>query len=456
MANFFWRDGRSRIDYEIFGDVVYFDTTYRTNKYRMICAPFIGINHHWQNIIFGCAFLSDESAESFKWLFSTFLKSMGGISPQTIITDQAQGMAIDIRKVMSGTRHRLCQWHISQNAPSHLGSLNNDKGFSKLFNKCMSECDSITEFEETWEMMLTIAGLKASSRSESTNHVLNGLGDLSTYLHIFVTNYEKNEVNKWRLSEEHEDFNCNKKEFLKGSGACYIEPQVYCDGQVSKYEVRMHNSTKNWFVELDSTTLHVTCTCKKFESVGILCAHCLLVFTSNKVREILAKYILKRWTKDVRKRIKDLPSKSSSSNGNSESSEIVYTNSVMKACYNLVYLSKSNTECREIFQRHLKNASDELDDYLGKLDNITVHSSAKKMFCLIIVKSQKVDAPPIKSLFENNVYTPRQATPSISEVSLQDTAFDLDLDDSNVSFFTLLQGVENTTQQSSASTWKSG
>ncbi|XP_060178181.1 protein FAR1-RELATED SEQUENCE 9-like [Lycium barbarum] len=368
------------------------------------------------------------------------------------------------------------------------------------------------------------AGLKASSRSESTNHVLNGLGDLSTYLHIFVTNYEKNAVNKWRLSEEHEDFNCKQgrptlavkgspilaqvsivythkiynmfeKEFLKGAGACYIEAQVYCDGQVSKYEVRMHNSTKNWFVELDSTTLHVTCTCKKFESVGILCAHCLLVFTSNKVREIPAKYILKRWTKDVRKRIKDLPSKSCSSNGNSESSEIVYTNSVMKTCYNLVYLSKSNTECREIFQRHLENASDELDDYLGKLDNTTVHFSAKngkkniedKVLDPLYVrapgvrkeriqnhwekskkkkttqpthartmKSQKVDAPPIKSLFENNVYTPRQATSPISEVNLQDTAFDLDLDDSNVSFLTLLQGVENTTQQSSASTWKSG
>ncbi|XP_060211749.1 protein FAR1-RELATED SEQUENCE 5-like [Lycium barbarum] len=422
MANFFWRDGRSRIDYEIFGDVVSFDTTYRTNKYRMICAPFIGINHHWQNIIFGCAFLSDESAESFKWLFSTFLKSMGGISPQTIITDQAQGMAIAIRKVMSGTRHRLCQWHISQNAPSHLGSLNNDKGFSKLFNKCMSECDSITEFEETWEMMLTMynieehkwlknlynirhmwsttfnndvfsAGLKASSRSESTNHVLNGHGDLSTYLHIFVTNYEKNAVNKWRLSEEHEDFNC------KQGG-----PTLAVKGSPI---LAQRNPGEIYFEEMDQR-------CEE--------------------------------------RIKDLPSKSSSSNGNSESSEIVYTNSVMKACYNLAYLSKSNTECREIFQRHLKNASDELDDYLGKLDNITVHSSAKKMFCLIIVKSQKVDAPPIKSLFENNVYTPRQATPSISE----DTAFDLDLDDSNVSFLTLLQGVENATQQSSASTWKSG
>uniref|UniRef100_A0A3Q7GK05 MULE transposase domain-containing protein n=1 Tax=Solanum lycopersicum TaxID=4081 RepID=A0A3Q7GK05_SOLLC len=95
----------------------------------MICAPFIGINHHWQNMIFGCAFLSSESAESFKWLFSTFLKSMGGIMPLTFITDQARAMVVAIREVMSGTRHRLCQWHIAQNALSHLGSLKNNKGF---------------------------------------------------------------------------------------------------------------------------------------------------------------------------------------------------------------------------------------------------------------------------------------------------------------------------------------
>ena len=46
MTNFFWRDGRSRVDYDCFRDVVVFDTTYRTNKYNLICAPFVGVNHH--------------------------------------------------------------------------------------------------------------------------------------------------------------------------------------------------------------------------------------------------------------------------------------------------------------------------------------------------------------------------------------------------------------------------
>ncbi|XP_021721488.1 protein FAR1-RELATED SEQUENCE 5-like [Chenopodium quinoa] len=36
----FRRDGIMKRDYEHFGDLMVFDTTYRTNKYGMICAPF--------------------------------------------------------------------------------------------------------------------------------------------------------------------------------------------------------------------------------------------------------------------------------------------------------------------------------------------------------------------------------------------------------------------------------
>ena len=64
IANFSWRDGRSKLDYDSFRDVI-FDTTYQTKKYNLICAPFVGINHHWNNVLFGCAFLTDETTQSF-------------------------------------------------------------------------------------------------------------------------------------------------------------------------------------------------------------------------------------------------------------------------------------------------------------------------------------------------------------------------------------------------------
>ena len=76
----------------------------------MIRAPFLGVNHHWKSVLFGCAFLLDEVTVFFTWLFETFLESMGNQKPKTIFTDQYQAMKNAIRVV--DTFHRLCLWHI--------------------------------------------------------------------------------------------------------------------------------------------------------------------------------------------------------------------------------------------------------------------------------------------------------------------------------------------------------
>ncbi|XP_026452146.1 protein FAR1-RELATED SEQUENCE 5-like [Papaver somniferum] len=98
-VNFFWVDARSRMSYEQFGEVVFFDTTYRTNKYDMPFAPFTGVNHHYQTIQFGCALLQDETEITFQWLFHIWLESMGEKHPLAIITDQDTAMALAIKKV---------------------------------------------------------------------------------------------------------------------------------------------------------------------------------------------------------------------------------------------------------------------------------------------------------------------------------------------------------------------
>ena len=46
-----------KLDYEYFGDVVCFDTTYKKNKDGRPFALFVGVNHHKQTIIFGDALL---------------------------------------------------------------------------------------------------------------------------------------------------------------------------------------------------------------------------------------------------------------------------------------------------------------------------------------------------------------------------------------------------------------
>lgn len=73
--------------YRLFGDSVVHDTIYRTNRYDMICGPFVGTNHHCMNVMFGRGFLLNEMIESFVSLFKIFLQSIDGRCPQTIMTD---------------------------------------------------------------------------------------------------------------------------------------------------------------------------------------------------------------------------------------------------------------------------------------------------------------------------------------------------------------------------------
>jgi hypothetical protein len=39
----FWADANSRKMYDLYGDCLSFDTTYKTNKYNLPFAPFVGI-----------------------------------------------------------------------------------------------------------------------------------------------------------------------------------------------------------------------------------------------------------------------------------------------------------------------------------------------------------------------------------------------------------------------------
>jgi zinc finger SWIM domain-containing protein 3 len=155
ITNIFWVDARMIIDYAYFGDVITFDTTYGTNKELRPLGVFTGFNHHRGVVIFGAALLYDETAESFKWLFESFLNAHAGKKPQTIFTDQDAAMAKALPEVMPDTWHGLCTWHIMQNGIKHLGNLMKDGShLLRDFKSCMFDYEDETEFENAWKKMI--------------------------------------------------------------------------------------------------------------------------------------------------------------------------------------------------------------------------------------------------------------------------------------------------------------
>ena len=126
----FWTDGIARLNYSLYSDVVSFDTIYDTNRYKMIFIPFTRLDNHRLCATFGVAFLGDEKAESFMWLFYKLLDAMGGHVPVCLIIDQDPTIKVAIQSKFQSTTHRFCIWHIMRKLSEKVGSsLNSDNNF---------------------------------------------------------------------------------------------------------------------------------------------------------------------------------------------------------------------------------------------------------------------------------------------------------------------------------------
>ena len=113
LGDLFWCDGESCADYALFGDVIAFDATYKTNAYRKPFVVILGINQHQRLIVFRFVLLSDETEHTYTWLLETFLTIMNNKQPKAVITYGDKVMRNAITKVFLQASHKLCCWHLA-------------------------------------------------------------------------------------------------------------------------------------------------------------------------------------------------------------------------------------------------------------------------------------------------------------------------------------------------------
>ena len=112
IANIFWVDAKMLTYYAYFGDVISFDTTFGTNKESRPFGVFVGFIYFRKTVVFDAVLMYDETFESFKWLFETFLKAHNGKQPKTIYTDQDIAMGKAVKEVFLEAWHGPCTFHI--------------------------------------------------------------------------------------------------------------------------------------------------------------------------------------------------------------------------------------------------------------------------------------------------------------------------------------------------------
>ncbi|KAM7475236.1 hypothetical protein LguiB_022479 [Lonicera macranthoides] len=355
-GNVLWADPKARANYSYFGDTVTFDTTYRSNRYRLPFAPFTGVNHHGQPVLFGCAFLINESEASFVWLFETWLAAMSGRPPVSITTDHDAVIQAAIMHVFPKTRHRFCKWHIFKKCQEKLSHVFlKHPSFESDFHKCVNLTDSIEEFEPCWSSLLDkydlrdhewlqeiyaarrqwvpvylrdtfFAEMSITQRSDSMNSYFDGYVNASTNLNQFFKLYEKalESRNEKEVKADYDTMNTppilrtpspmekqaselyTRKLFVRFQEELvgtltFMASKEEDEGEITNYQVaKFGEDHKAHYVKFNVLEMRATCSCQMFEFSGILCRHVLAVFRVTNVLTLPSHYILKRWTRNAK------------------------------------------------------------------------------------------------------------------------------------------------------------
>ncbi|KAK8935228.1 Protein FAR1-RELATED SEQUENCE 12 [Platanthera zijinensis] len=233
----------------------------------------------------------------------------------------------------------------------------------------------------------------STQRSESTNNILHGCSKATSSLVECYVGLGKL-TSSWRRSERDEDFRCKhgsvtlkykdcillkkiskiytrksyslfEQAFMDGAvGVCIVEESRINDDRI--LFVTQHsdkaNNVKQWFVSFQPTNYDVECSCREFQTKGILCKHILRVYNHKNVTQIPEKYILSRFTLKAKKDVYRFKSASL----DDFDSNVVFRSHMMRFTYDLIRRVEDCKIARDyvvsVMNEIAKNSDEILDD----------------------------------------------------------------------------------------------
>ncbi|XP_019164315.1 PREDICTED: protein FAR1-RELATED SEQUENCE 5-like [Ipomoea nil] len=355
LTRLFWVDAECMRNYACFGDVMSFDATYSTNRYKLMFVPFTRVDNHKRCITFGAGLIAKEDVESYEWLVNKFKTAME-YTPRCTTNDQDPTPKIVVPQTMPTTKHRFCMWHIMTKVGEKVEvALWHNTDFKTALNNIVwDDTLTIDEFERKWATLMKdykleehrwfgqlyeartswipayfnnilMGGLlRTTSRSESENSYFDKFTNNHCSLVVFMAQYnsaigEQRHNQKKLITENDGSYPENKtplsiekhvatvytinifyefqQEVWDASFTCHITNKNNV-GDICIYTVE-ETRGKMFKVTEIPTSKTIECACKKFTRVGILCKHAVLVMKARGYESIPQKYIIPRWTRDA-------------------------------------------------------------------------------------------------------------------------------------------------------------
>lgn len=357
LRNVFWVDAKGRLDYANFADVVFFDTTYIKNEYRLPFAPFIGVNHHFQFVLLGCSLVTDGTKSTYAWLMRAWLRAMHNCSPNVILTVQDEALKEAIAEALPDSCHCYCLWDIYGKIPEKLSHvMRQHEDFMSKFDECVFKSWTDEQFEKQWLRIIDrfelnhdswfkllyadrnrwipacmknifLAGMSTRQTPDGINSFLDKYIQRKTSLKEFLDQYNTFIRDKFE-EEARADFETLHKQpglrspspFGKQMAALYTHAVfkkfqvevlgvVAChpkkesvDGETEVFKVQDFEEGQDFLVEWNEAISDISCSCRSFEFIGYLCRHVMIVLQMAGIHNIPSQYVLTRWTRDAKSR----------------------------------------------------------------------------------------------------------------------------------------------------------
>ncbi|GKA10244.1 FAR1-related sequence 5-like protein, partial [Tanacetum coccineum] len=301
LSGLFWADEVAKHNYLSFGDVISFDATFRSNKYKMVFVPFTGIDNHHRSVTLAAALLSNETAESYGWLLRAFKKAFGR-EPMVVVTDQDPAMKIAVEKEFCNSRHRFCMWHIMEKLSTKVGpALCQNKAFKKrICDIVWTDTIEPSEFEREWDSIINDFELQSN----------NWLSDMFELRFNWIPAYYRDQpmsglkcTTSWSESENHFFGQLTSTTLTLVEFVSHFDTAM----DIQRYTHRTNQHKTRYttpelltdYVLFTPSDVTLSCSCKRFERYGLLCQHSFYALRICGVSEFPKRYVSRRWTRDA-------------------------------------------------------------------------------------------------------------------------------------------------------------